>query len=109
MSSPEILFWQRVAKDLGIDIVTPFEAVFSDGSRLTVSAWVKNFGAPRGMLINADYDVLKPHKHKIVESGYGYSSNLGSSADRYERSSMIEVLKDWGWSGTADEKPDWLL
>jgi hypothetical protein len=108
MSSPEVLFWQRVAEDLDVDIVTPFEATFSDGSRLRVSALVKNFATTRGMLVNADYDVLEPHKHKIVESGYGYSSNLGGPPDQYERSSMIDVLKDWGWSGAADQKPDWL-
>ena len=42
----EIAFWKMVSEDLEIDIVTPFEVVFSDGTRFRVAALVKNFGAP---------------------------------------------------------------
>lgn len=108
MNPSEVLFWKRVAKDLGIEIVTPFEMTFPNGSRITVSALVKNFGAKRGMLVDEDWNVLKPHADLMVECGYGYSAMSGGPADQYERSEIIEVLEDWGWSGAADKKPAWL-
>lgn len=109
MIADEVLFWKRAAVDLGIDVIAPFEAQFSDGSLLKVSALVKDFGAARGMLVAADFQVLKPYTDKIVEAGYGFSSNLGSGPDEYDRDYMIEVLEDWGWSGgSARKRPDWL-
>jgi hypothetical protein len=107
MSPSEILFWQRVANHLGINVVTPFEVSFGDGSRLRVSALVKNFGYAKGMLVDADYKLLEPHLRKIIESGYGYSA-FGSAPENFDRLSIIEVLKDWGWSGPPEQRPDWL-
>jgi hypothetical protein len=97
-----------VGDDLKIQIITPFEAVFSDGSRVQVAALVKDFGAAQGMLIDADYGVLKPHVALLLESGYGYSSNLGHHPSGYTRTTMIAILQDWGWSGSDNQKPDWL-
>ncbi|MFA6266177.1 MAG: hypothetical protein WC670_10760 [Pseudolabrys sp.] len=109
MIADEILFWKRVAEDLAIDVVVPFEVQFSDGSQLKVSALIKDFGAKLGMLVSADFAVLRPYTDKIAQAGYGFSSNFGASPDEYERANMIEVLKDWGWSGGADrKKPSWL-
>ena len=104
----EIAFWKMVSEDLEIDIVTPFEAVFSDGARFRAAALVKNFGPPRGMLIASDYDTLKPYVKKIIENGYGYSAQLGNSPEGYDRGTMLVILKDWGWSGAEDKRPSWL-
>jgi hypothetical protein len=97
-----------VAEDLRIDIVTPFDVVLSDGSRLRVVALVRNFGPPRGMLIASSYDPLKPHVQKIIEDGYGYSAQFGNSPEEYDRATMVEILRDWGWSGAEDKRPSWL-
>jgi hypothetical protein len=72
-----------------------------------VAALVKNFGYPKGMFVDADYQLLKPFTRKIVESGSGFSA-MGSSPERFSRLMMIEVLNDWGWSGHTDQRPDWL-
>jgi hypothetical protein len=85
----ELEFWKMVSEDLRIDIVTPFDVTFSDGRHLRVAALVEDFGSPRGMLIAFDYDALKPNVQKIVESGYGYSSQLGNSPAEYDRRTMI--------------------
>ena len=108
VSRSEVQFWTRAAQDLRIEIITPFEVIFHDGSRLHVAALIKNFGPPNGMLVNDDYAVLAPYTTKILESGYGYASNLGSDPTAYTRPSLIEILKDWGWSGAESKKPDWL-
>ena len=104
----EVEFWKIVSDDLGIGVVTPFEAIFSDGTRLGAAALVKEFGAPRGMLIVFDYNRLKPYVQKIIENGYGYSAQLGNSPAGYSRCTMIYLLKDWGWSGAQDKRPSWL-
>jgi hypothetical protein len=104
----EIEFWKMVAEDLRIDIVTPFEVTLSDGKRLRVAALAKEFGRLRGMLIASDYDALKPYVQELIESGYGYSAQLGNSPTGYDRATMIDILKDWGWSGAEDKRPSWL-
>jgi hypothetical protein len=106
--SQEIVFWKLVSEDLGIDIVSPFEVVFSDSGRLRVAALVRNFGPPRGMLIASNYDTLKPYVQKIIEHGYGYSAKLGNSPAEYNRATMLDILRDWGWSGAEDKRPPWL-
>jgi hypothetical protein len=108
VTTQEVEFWKAVAEDLGIDIVAPFEVTFSDGNRLCVNAVVKDFGPPHGMLIAFDYNALKPYVQRVIENGYGYSAQLGNSAAGYNRSAMIEILKDWGWSGAKDKRPSWL-
>jgi hypothetical protein len=102
------LFWRRVSEDLAIDIVTPFEVVFPDNTRLRVSALVKDFGRLRGMLVVENYDEVAPHTKKIIESGFGYCAKVGGLPERYDRTSMIDVLRDWGWCGPEDQRPRWL-
>lgn len=99
-------FWEMVAGDLGIRIDLSPGIVFSDGTNLSVDALVKNFGAPRGMLVVQNYDVIKPFARRAVADGYGYSSNVGG--EPYDRVAMIEILRDWGWTGPSELKPDWL-
>lgn len=104
----EMQFWRRVAEELQIDIVTPFEVSLSDGIVLRVAALVKSFGARNGMLVMKDFGILAPHTGKIADLGYGFSSNIGASIDDYDRESMIEVLRDWTWTGPRDQEPKWL-
>jgi hypothetical protein len=109
MCGSETAFWECVAEDLGIEIVAPFEAPLPDGSHIKFSALVKGFGAKNGMLVGADYAIIKPHAGRLLDSGYGYCAVLGGgTANTYERDSMIEVFADWGWSGPSDRRPTWL-
>jgi len=104
----EVLFWKRVAADLGIDIVAPFEMTLPSGARLEAAALVRNFGPKLGMVVDAKFAIIRPHAKELRELGYGFSSNIGHSPDLYRRDDMIEVLADWGWSGPTDQKPHWL-
>lgn len=101
-SAGEILFWKRVAEDLGIEIEAPFETALPTAERLSAIALVRNFGPASGMLIepNCNTSILR-------QSGYGYCFNFGSPSDQYDRLAMIEVLKDWKWSGPENAVPDW--
>lgn len=106
MTLSEISFWQLVASDLKIAVMAPYTALLNDGSLLEVSGWLKNFGPPMGMLVDDNYSLFASRAREIRSTGYGYSANLGAGA--YDRSSMIEVLRDWGWSGPEKHRPDWL-
>jgi hypothetical protein len=106
MDRPAEQFWKMVAGDLGVRVDLSPGIVFSDGTHLTVDALVTDFGASRGMLVVRDHDVIKPFAKLAVADGYGYSSNIGG--DAYDRDAMIEVLRDWGWIGPSELKPDWL-
>ncbi len=108
MTPPEIAFWRKASQDIGLDIIAPFPMVLPGGKTVVFSALIKNFGPANGMIVNDDYEVLHPHIADIRGSGYGYSSHLGAEPDEYDRADIIEVLKDWGWSGPEDKKPDWL-
>jgi hypothetical protein len=108
VTPPEVQFWKRVAKDLRIEIEAPFRLALPGGANLYVSALVKHFGRARGMVVDADYSIISPHIAALVEQDFGYCGNVGGAPEIYDRTSMVEVLTDWGWSGPSDNKPDWL-
>jgi len=96
--------------DLGVDITVPFELEI-DGERLRFDALIRNFGARNGMVIDRDSKVISEHGARLIELGYGYSCFDFESwiASPYDRQSTIETLSDWGWSGPASERPEWVL
>ena len=102
----EVLFWETAATDLDLEIVAPFELPLPDGHQLIASAVVRNFGAPLGMVVVGDFDVIRPHTAFLKSAGYGYSAGVGGN--EYNRDQMIDVLNDWGWTGPEDEIPEWL-
>ena len=103
--------WRRVAHDLGLDVVTPFELALASGARARVPVLIHGFGGPRGMLIVDEYreSLANGWAEEVVQAGYGFSvmSDPGS-AEEYDRAVTIEVLADWGWYGPESEKPGWL-
>jgi hypothetical protein len=108
MTPFEVEFWRKKSADLGIEIVAPFELILPEGLSFVASALVRDFGPRLGMIVDADYEVLRSHTGTLSNSGYGYSSNIGHSPDPYSRDAMIEILKDWGWNGPATKTPAWL-
>jgi hypothetical protein len=50
--------------------------------------------------------VLKPFTELLVSSGYGYSAVEIIDDDR---DAVIDMLRDWGWTGEALDIPNWLL
>jgi hypothetical protein len=108
MEASAHLFWRRVSADLQIEIISPFGLVLPNGQELTVTALVRNFGQNSGMLVAESYEMIKAYQKDFVDLGYGYAVNIGGSPDEYNRSLMIEILQDWGWSGPRDQSPSWL-
>jgi hypothetical protein len=108
VSDPLVEAWTAAARDLGLDIVAPFDLALPSGTRIRVPLLLRQFGAREGMLLVADSKILKEAEDELVESGYGYSVLGGGGYEQYARDMFIETLRDWGWSGLESEQPRWL-
>jgi hypothetical protein len=101
----QIQAWLGIAAELDIEVVAPCDIRLNDGSRVLATAHVKSFGFEKGMVVDPDYDVLRPHKDALIANGYGYSAvKIGLTSDR---DSVIGMLADWGWN-SARPRPVWL-
>jgi hypothetical protein len=94
--------WLTAAEDLGIRVIVPFALITELGERVEFDAAVHGFGSPKGMLLMSEWDAAKANL--ASSQGYGYSC---MDAGAYDRESMMETLRDWGWSALG-EKPPWL-
>jgi len=100
--------WQAAAADLGLTIVTPFILRASDGQPYRYIGWIKDFGADAGTLICLpdQWDDLG-YGDLAEESGYYCSGLYAESYGSYNRKHFIETLRDWGWFGPDEQKPQW--
>lgn len=100
----------RMRDDLGVEIESPFE-LDVDGRRLRFDALVRRFGARVGMLIDRESKAFQRHGGQLVALGYGYScfDFAGWVKSDYNRESSTEMLSDWGCSGPAEERPEWVI
>lgn len=94
--------WIVVAHRLGIDIIAPFNVELS-GVKMQFTALLPQFGAPAGMVVDADWDTIRPHQSSLLAAGYGFSCVEPPGSD----ANFDEMLSDWGWSSPLP-KPDWL-
>jgi hypothetical protein len=88
--------WLLASNDLGLRVTIPFLLTTDSGDSLHYDVLVNDFGSTLGMLLMETWD---EDKAKLAaENGYGYSC---IDCAPYDRESTIEVLRDWGWSGSA--------
>ena len=108
--SAEADYWLDLAHRLGIEVIAPIEIELS-GVQAPFTALLPQFGAPAGMVVDADWNAIEPHQSALVAAGYGYScvgaGDLAELDDPEVIASTREMLADWGWS-SASPKPDWL-
>jgi len=94
--------WVQAGADLGFRVSAPFALTTDAGRVLHYDAAVHDFGSKNGMLLMESWS--KEKGDAAAHSGFGYSC-MGAGA--YDRQSTIEVLQDWGWSGSGPP-PEWL-
>ena len=95
--------WRAIAAELGVEAVSPVDLIVN-GTQVTFTALLTQFGGPRGMVIDPVWSVTRPHADALTEAGFGYSCiSVGESAP----GDIRDVLLDWGWSGATARKPDW--
>lgn len=102
--------WKEFGRRLGIEVQAPVEIQLGS-AKAHFTAFLPQFGAPSGMIVDADWEAIEPHKSALLAAGYGFScvsAGDPSHLDDPERmASAREMLADWGWS-SASPKPDWL-
>jgi hypothetical protein len=94
--------WMAAAQRLGIDVVAPFDVELA-GVEARFTALLPQFGAPAGMIVDGDWEILKKYKSDLLAKGYGYSCVEPPDPN----ANINEMLSDWGWTD-ASPKPDWL-
>jgi ActR/RegA family two-component response regulator len=100
-------YWADAAEDLRLSVDAPFSVAIPTGESFEFIARLRYFGAENGMLLLSDYGAIATHSEALVALGYGYST-LSDPCEPYEREMCLELLRDWGWSGPAQDTPDWL-
>lgn len=102
--------WQAAAVDLALEVATPYEVVLPSGARVAARVLVKKFGGDHGMLLVRNYSDVSSVISELIEEGYGFSvMDDPLPGDEYGRQTTIEVLRDWGWTGSQDDTPAWLI
>lgn len=61
--------WLDFACQRSIEIVAPFNLEL-DGHTLHFTALFPQFGAPAGMVVDADWNVIAPHRDMLLAAGY---------------------------------------
>lgn len=109
MSSNLLLYWAQAASDLNLRITVPFSLRLTNENKLEAPMLVHFFGANKGMLVFTNYDDVSPYVDELAKYGYGFSvlSEPGEH-ENYEMEEYMELLAEWGWTGSDELKPDWL-
>ena len=102
-------YWLEIGRRFGIEVIAPVQIELA-GTKALFTALLPQFGAPAGMVVDADWDKIEPHKSSLLTAGYGFSCVSVSRADLNHPEGMAsarEMLADWSWSSPTP-KPDWL-
>ena len=106
--SSQLEYWMPAASQLGVKLHGPVNVGLPKGESLEAQLHVPFFGAKEGMLI---FDQLPNDRatNALIELGYGYSVfSRPSPGEIMPKTYLLEVLRDWGWSGPTSKAPDWL-
>ena len=94
--------WQRAASELGFEVVAPFRLDTAAGT-FEYSFLVRGFGNSEGTVVVLG-NSSKEQRHAAAESGFACSS-WSDGDEPYDASSIIDVLRDWGWIGEGSPPP----
>jgi hypothetical protein len=102
--------WSEAARDLDLDVQSPFAAALPSGTQIRGRLLLRNFGAENGMIVVTDYSSISPFVAEIVRAGYGFCTlSEPSEHECYDREVYVEMLRDWGWVGAEEARPLWCL
>ena len=97
--------WLRIADRFGLKVRISFQVELGD-ERLTVPVLLEQFGAQRGMLLVTSYASIASVTERLVTAGFGYSCLDDSPGPDLDELQIVDMLRDWGWSG-GGEAPAW--
>lgn len=101
--------WSYIAKRLGLRVDLGHEIQLANEEVIVTPVVLKDFGACKGILLFTDVNIPFNNSENLVGLGYGYSViEPFESCDDSIVYEAIEILHDWGWSGSTDAKPAWI-
>ena len=92
--------WRVAASALGLRLVAPYLLQIADGAEIWVEGFLPDFGGSRGMIFRGIGRSAPP---TVL-----YVSLMSDAYRQFDRASFVGAMSDWGWYGSADERPDWL-
>jgi hypothetical protein len=95
--------WMAAADDLSIRVIPAGHP--SAPPPVNYVVWVPDFARPAGAVVYPWVEGV-PIDPALTRSRDEFLTFLGASMWSYDRSTFIECLTDWGWSGTT-EPPGW--
>lgn len=101
----------RAAGELGIKIVINQAIDLSGNCKFLAPILFPQFGASKGTLVlNSDDNYAIELIEELRNLGFTASSFLPPEPDeKFDIDSYIEMFSDWGWTGSEESRPKWLL
>ena len=101
--------WCEAAQRLGVTLGDACQVSLPACVQSEPILHIPDFGGTRGTLVF--HDLGSADAAILAQSGY-YTSVFPSGSTYWQRpmtdADLIEVLSDWGWSGSIDRHPEWL-
>ena len=99
----------RAGKELGIQVIVPFELKLGSGRKLSAEALLPELSNPKGMIVSQSSTNFLATCDELKKLGYGFSVYAEPSPHMdFDLESYKEMFIEWGWSGDKSKKPDWL-
>lgn len=112
MSNDELflLEWQLIAGEFNLKIEAPYYLCIG-GANIEVNLMLYNFGGFPGMVIVNDYSKIEKYRKKMGRIGFSVLDSPKAIAPLTDedKKDIINMLSDWGWTGSEKEKPDWII
>jgi len=100
IDSELVAAWQLAASALGVRLVSPYLLRIENGDAIWVEGFLPDFGGKRGMIFRG---ISRDAPRTDL-----YVSLISDAYRGFDRARFIEAMSDWGWYGSADERPAWL-
>jgi len=94
--------WLRASKELDFHIIVPYTIQISADNHIQVSAFLPDYGKPKGMIFNViePFEISDKSVWDWAEENGVYCSFLSvESYLDYDVNHFMETLKDWGHFG----------
>lgn len=106
-------YLRRACREYGLELIAPYEIKLPSGLTLVAGACLPQLGGEGGMLIFERYpnemQSMTEHDNNWLFGRYGCTSfDLKGNGSEYNPDSWKETFRDWGWSDTSGDPPDWM-